>query len=169
MSGPLEGLKVLDIATIVAAPFAATLLADYGADVLKIEMPGQGDGVRAFPPFWWKCVNRNKKFAILDLRKPEGLALFKRTASPNRCSTVCHAEPVGRTTPTAHTLIFHSPNNAKAKVWRDGFGHGGWPPSPAPNVNHDLPRSGIRSDSNRSGKALVAATCLNHFRGNPRR
>ncbi|MBR0685343.1 CoA transferase [Bradyrhizobium manausense] len=84
MSGPLEGLKVLDIATIVAAPFAATLLADYGADVLKIEMPGQGDGVRAFPPFkdgkplWWKSVNRNKKFATLDLRKPEGVALFKR-------------------------------------------------------------------------------------------
>lgn len=84
MSGPLEGLKVLDIATIVAAPFAATLLADYGADVLKIEMPGQGDGVRAFPPFkdgkplWWKTVNRNKKFATLDLRKPEGIELFKR-------------------------------------------------------------------------------------------
>ncbi|MBR0953654.1 CaiB/BaiF CoA transferase family protein [Bradyrhizobium canariense] len=84
MSGPLEGLKVLDIATIVAAPFAATLLADYGADVLKIEMPGQGDGVRAFPPFkdgkplWWKAVNRNKKFATLDLRKQEGVELFKR-------------------------------------------------------------------------------------------
>ena len=48
MGGPLEGLKVLDIATIIAAPFAATLLADYGADVLKIEMPGPGDGVRSF-------------------------------------------------------------------------------------------------------------------------
>lgn len=84
MGGPLEGLRVLDIATIVAAPFAATLLADYGADVLKIEMPGQGDGVRFFPPFkdgkplWWKALNRNKKFATLDLRKPEGLALFKQ-------------------------------------------------------------------------------------------
>jgi crotonobetainyl-CoA:carnitine CoA-transferase CaiB-like acyl-CoA transferase len=84
MGGPLEGLKVLDIATIIAAPFAATLLADYGAEVLKIEMPGQGDGVRSFPPFkdgkplWWKTANRNKKFATLDLRTPEGLALFKQ-------------------------------------------------------------------------------------------
>lgn len=84
MAGPLEGLKVLDIATIIAAPLTATLLADYGADVLKIEMPGQGDGLRTFPPFkddkplWWKAANRNKKFATLDLRKPEGLALFKR-------------------------------------------------------------------------------------------
>jgi crotonobetainyl-CoA:carnitine CoA-transferase CaiB-like acyl-CoA transferase len=84
MGGPLDGLKVLDIATIIAAPFAATLLADYGAEVLKIEMPGQGDGVRSFPPFkdgkplWWKTANRNKKFATLDLRTPEGLALFKQ-------------------------------------------------------------------------------------------
>lgn len=84
MGGPLEGLKVLDIATIIAAPLAATLLADYGAEVLKIEMPGQGDGVRTFPPFkdgkplWWKTANRNKKFATLDLRTPEGLALFKQ-------------------------------------------------------------------------------------------
>ncbi len=84
MAGPLEGLKVLDIATIIAAPFAATLLADYGAEVLKIEMPGQGDGVRSFPPFkdgkplWWKAANRNKKFATLDLRTPDGLALFKQ-------------------------------------------------------------------------------------------
>jgi crotonobetainyl-CoA:carnitine CoA-transferase CaiB-like acyl-CoA transferase len=84
MGGPLERLKVLDIATIIAAPFAATLLADYRAEVLKIEMPGQGDGVRSFPPFkdgkplWWKTANRNKKFATLDLRTPEGLALFKQ-------------------------------------------------------------------------------------------
>jgi len=84
MGGPLEGLKVLDIATIIAAPLAATLLADYGAEVLKIEMPGQGDGIRSFPPFkdgkplWWKAANRNKKFATLDLRTPEGLALFKQ-------------------------------------------------------------------------------------------
>ncbi|WP_316161414.1 CoA transferase [Bradyrhizobium sp. SZCCHNRI20481] len=84
MAGPLQGLRVLDIATIIAAPFAATLLADYGAEVLKIEMPGHGDAVRTFPPFkdgkplWWKTANRNKSLATLDLRTPEGLALFKR-------------------------------------------------------------------------------------------
>ena len=84
MAGPLEGLRVLDIATIIAAPFAATLLADFGAEVLKIEMPGHGDGVRSFPPFkdgkplWWKAANRNKKFATLDLRTPDGIALFKQ-------------------------------------------------------------------------------------------
>lgn len=84
MSGPLEGLRILDIATVLAAPSAGTLLADYGADVLKLEMPGAGDGARGFPPFkegkglWWKVTNRGKKFATLDLRKPDGIALFKR-------------------------------------------------------------------------------------------
>lgn len=84
MSGPLTGLKVLDIATIVAAPSAAALLGDYGAEVLKVEMPGAGDGARGFPPFkdgkplWWKVTNRGKKFITLDLRKPEGVALLKR-------------------------------------------------------------------------------------------
>jgi crotonobetainyl-CoA:carnitine CoA-transferase CaiB-like acyl-CoA transferase len=75
---------VLDLATIVAAPFAATLLADYGADVLKVELPGSGDGARGFPPFkegkslWWKVTNRNKRLVTLDLRKPEGAALLKQ-------------------------------------------------------------------------------------------
>jgi crotonobetainyl-CoA:carnitine CoA-transferase CaiB-like acyl-CoA transferase len=82
--GPLAGLRVLDIATIVAAPTAAALLGDYGAEVLKVELPGAGDGARGFPPFkdgkplWWKVVNRNKKHVTLDLRRPEGVALLKR-------------------------------------------------------------------------------------------
>ena len=45
--GPLAGLRVIDIATIIAAPFAASLLADFGADVIKFEMPGHGDGLRS--------------------------------------------------------------------------------------------------------------------------
>ncbi|RSE83989.1 CoA transferase [Achromobacter denitrificans] len=84
MTGPLAGLKVLDIATVLAGPFAATLLADYGADVLKLELPRKGDGMRAFPPFkdgrsiWWKAAQRGKRFGTLDLRIPEGVDLFKR-------------------------------------------------------------------------------------------
>ena len=77
-SGPLSGLRILDIATIIAAPFAGTLLADFGADVVKLELPGTGDGMRGFPPFkdgkslWWKAANRGKQFGTLDLRKKEG-------------------------------------------------------------------------------------------------
>ena len=84
MSGPLEGLKVLDISNVIAGPFAAALLGDFGADVLKVELPGDGDPLRALPPhkdgkpLLWKAVNRNKRAVTLDLRKPEGQALFLR-------------------------------------------------------------------------------------------
>jgi crotonobetainyl-CoA:carnitine CoA-transferase CaiB-like acyl-CoA transferase len=84
MNGPLDGLNVLDISNVIAGPFAAALLGDFGADVLKVELPGGGDPLRALPPhkdgkpLLWKAVNRNKRAVTLDLRKPEGQALFKR-------------------------------------------------------------------------------------------
>lgn len=80
--GPLSGIRVLDISTIIAGPIAATLMADFGAEVIKFELPGVGDGLRGFPPFkedkslWWKVTNRGKYCATLDLRKPEGKDLF---------------------------------------------------------------------------------------------
>ena len=82
--GPLVGLRVLDIATIIAGPTAASLLGDYGAEVVKVELPGQGDGLRTFTPFkdgkslWWKVLNRDKRLVTLDLRKPQGKDLFLR-------------------------------------------------------------------------------------------
>ncbi len=82
--GPLSNLRVLDIATIIAGPLAAGLLADFGADVLKVELPGKGDGIRALRPhkddvsLWSKVVNRNKKCITLDLHQNEGVELLKR-------------------------------------------------------------------------------------------
>jgi crotonobetainyl-CoA:carnitine CoA-transferase CaiB-like acyl-CoA transferase len=82
--GPLAGLRVLDLSTVVAGPFAATLLADYGADVLKVEMPGTGDALRALPPhrdgvpLWWKVTNRNKKGVTLDLHSQTGRDLLAK-------------------------------------------------------------------------------------------
>ena len=81
-AGPLQGLKIIDISTVVAGPFAAGLLGDYGADVVKVEMPGAGDSLRALAPhkggapLWWKVTNRNKKGVTLDLRQAEGRQLF---------------------------------------------------------------------------------------------
>jgi crotonobetainyl-CoA:carnitine CoA-transferase CaiB-like acyl-CoA transferase len=83
-TGPLSGLKVIDISTVVAGPFAAGLLGDYGADVIKVEMPGAGDSLRALAPhkdgvpLWWKVTNRNKRGVTLDLRQPEGRGLLGR-------------------------------------------------------------------------------------------
>ena len=84
-SGPLAGLKVIDVATLFAGPLAAMLLGDFGADVLKVEHP-KGDPARSHGaskdgvPLWWKMVGRNKRAATLYLGSPEGAALFKRLA-----------------------------------------------------------------------------------------
>jgi crotonobetainyl-CoA:carnitine CoA-transferase CaiB-like acyl-CoA transferase len=81
---PLEGLRILDVGTRIGAPFAATLLADFGAEVWKIELPGQGDFMRTIGPFadgyslFWAVEGRGKKSITLDLRKPRGQELFKR-------------------------------------------------------------------------------------------
>ena len=84
MAGPLAGIRVLDLGTRIAAPFAATLLADLGAEVIKVELPGQGDFLRTIGPFehgyslFWAVEGRSKKSITLDLRKPAGQALLKR-------------------------------------------------------------------------------------------
>lgn len=82
--GPLAGLRVVDLSTVVAGPFASALLADLGAEVTKVEMPGAGDALRALAPhkdgvpLWWKVTNRNKKGVTLDLRREEARAPLAR-------------------------------------------------------------------------------------------
>ena len=84
---PMDGVRVLDIATFLAAPFCGTLLAEFGAEVIKIEQPGVGDPLRRFgtasasdtgDTLIWLQESRNKKSITLDLRKPEGAELLKR-------------------------------------------------------------------------------------------
>lgn len=86
-AAPLEGIRVVDLTRFMAGPFGTAMLADYGADVLKVEPPGEGDGARAWgPPFvggesvYFLSVNRNKRSLTLNLRHPEGVALFQRLA-----------------------------------------------------------------------------------------
>ena len=82
---PLEGVRVIDVATFIAAPFCATLLAEFGAEVIKVELPGVGDPLRHFgtrtdcgETLPWLSEARNKRSVTLDLRKPEGVELFKQ-------------------------------------------------------------------------------------------
>jgi crotonobetainyl-CoA:carnitine CoA-transferase CaiB-like acyl-CoA transferase len=91
---PLDGIRVLDVATFIAAPFCGTLLAEFGAEVIKVELPKLGDPLRKFGTaseigltFPWLSEARNKKSVTLDLRKPEGAALFKRLAE--KADVVC--------------------------------------------------------------------------------
>ncbi len=84
----LAGCKVIDVSSFLAGPFATTQLAEFGADVIKLELPGVGDALRKFGTVTecgetlpWLSECRNKKIASLDLRKPDGAALFKQLIS----------------------------------------------------------------------------------------
>jgi len=93
-SAPLTGVRVLDLSRVLAGPWAGQLLADLGADVIKIEHPGRGDDTRAWgPPYlkdaagrdtaeaaYYLCANRNKRSVTIDFAKPEGQSLVRKLA-----------------------------------------------------------------------------------------
>ncbi|MGW8402024.1 CaiB/BaiF CoA transferase family protein [Streptomyces lydicus] len=85
--GPLAGLRVLDLATLFAGPLAATLLGDFGAEVIKVEHPRRPDPSRGHGPakdgigLWWKLLGRNKKTLTLDLSHPGGRDVLLRLAA----------------------------------------------------------------------------------------
>src|SRR6185503_15951513 len=92
---PLHGLRVLELARVLAGPWAGQLLADLGADVVKVERPGAGDDTRSWgPPYlkdeagrdtgeaaYFLCANRNKRSVTIDLAVPEGQDLVRRLAT----------------------------------------------------------------------------------------
>src|SRR5438034_748839 len=81
---PLDGIRVLELAQVVAGPFCGTLMAELGAEVIKTEMPGKGDDLRRLGPsedgvsYWFAVDNRNKKLMTLDLRTPKGQEIVRR-------------------------------------------------------------------------------------------
>ena len=82
--GPLDGIRVLDLSSFLAGPYATALLGDLGAEVIKIEPPNQGDPMRVWgrqkqgePSLWWPVVARNKKAITLDLRQTEGQEVLR--------------------------------------------------------------------------------------------
>ena len=86
-NGPLSGLKVLEMGQLIAGPFAAKTLADFGAEVIKIEPPGTGDPLRQWrllhkgTSVWWQVQSRNKKSVALDLKQPEARDIVRRLAA----------------------------------------------------------------------------------------
>lgn len=85
---PLEGIRVLDLSRVLACPFATMILAELGAEVIKIEQPGTGDETRGFEPFfpsglsgYFAACNRGKKSVTVNLRHPEGAAILRALAA----------------------------------------------------------------------------------------
>jgi crotonobetainyl-CoA:carnitine CoA-transferase CaiB-like acyl-CoA transferase len=86
---PLEGLRVLELGALIAGPFATRIMAEFGAEVVKVERPGAGDPLRTWryvdprtrTSLWWALQSRNKKLVTLNLGHPEGLGLAKRLAA----------------------------------------------------------------------------------------
>lgn len=89
---PLEDVRVLELAQIVAGPFAGVLMAEFGAEVIKVEMPGRGDDIRRMGPtegdcgYWWALENRNKKTLTLDLHLPKGQDIVRKLVT--QCDVV---------------------------------------------------------------------------------
>lgn len=94
MAGPLTGIRVLDLTRVLAGPWATQMLADFGAEVIKIEKPGEGDDTRGWgPPFltnpdgsrgdaaYFQSANRGKWSVCIDMAKPEGQALLRKLAA----------------------------------------------------------------------------------------
>ncbi|MBP0598959.1 CoA transferase [Herbaspirillum sp. LeCh32-8] len=86
MSGPLNGIRVIEIGTLIAAPFAARMMAEFGAEVIKIEAPVHGDPIRKWrklhegTSLWWYLQSRNKKSLSVNLKSAEGIALIGQLA-----------------------------------------------------------------------------------------
>ena len=84
---PLRGIRVLDLSRVLAGPYCSMTLADLGAEVIKVEMPGSGDDTRAYPPFigsqssYFMSTNRNKKSITLDLKSKEGQEILHRLSA----------------------------------------------------------------------------------------
>jgi formyl-CoA transferase len=86
VSGPLTGIRVLELGSLIAGPFCAKTLGDFGAEVIKIEPPGEGDALRTWrrmrngTSLWWQVQSRNKKSVTCDLRQPQGQEIVRRLA-----------------------------------------------------------------------------------------
>ena len=84
-SRPMDGIRVLEVGQLLAGPFAGNILGYYGAEVIKVEAPGEGDPLRKWreldedgTSFWWRSIGRNKKCITADLRSEEGRSLVRR-------------------------------------------------------------------------------------------
>jgi len=129
-TGPLTGVRVLEMGSFIAGPFAGQLLGDYGADVIKIEPPDEGDPMRHWgvtkdgDSLWWPAIARNKRSVALDLRQPRARDIVRRLAE--QCDVVIENFRPGRLDEWGLGYAELSRNNPKlVMVHISGFGQTG--------------------------------------------
>ena len=128
--GPLSGVRVLELGSFIAGPFSGQLLGDYGADVVKIEPPGEGDPMRRWgitldgDSLWWPAIARNKRSVTLDLRDERARAVIPRLAA--HCDLVIENFRPGRLDEWGLTYdVLSAANPALVVVHISGYGQSG--------------------------------------------
>jgi crotonobetainyl-CoA:carnitine CoA-transferase CaiB-like acyl-CoA transferase len=127
---PLAGIRVIDAATLVAGPMVATVLGEFGAEVIKVEQPGIGDPLRTWGEqkdgigLFWKSTSRNKQCVTLDLRQPEGQALFHRLLDESDV-VVMNNRPSALAVWGLDYESVHRAHPQLVMVHMSGFGQGG--------------------------------------------
>jgi formyl-CoA transferase len=155
--GPLDGVRVLELGSFIAGPFAGQLLGDYGAEVVKVEPPGQGDPMRRWgvrlngDSLWWPGIARNKRSVCVDLRDERGRAVVRRLAA--RCDVVLENFRPGRMAEWGLGYDVLSADNPRlVMVHVSGFG-----------------QTGPRSGSTGFGNIGEAVGGIRHTTGDPDR
>src|SRR5437762_5695962 len=128
--GPLSGVRVLELGSFIAGPFSGQLLGDYGAEIIKVEPPGEGDPMRRWgitregDSLWWPAIGRNKRSVTLDLRDERARAVVRRLAAA--CDIVIENFRPGRLDDWALSYRDLAPlNPALVMVHISGFGQSG--------------------------------------------
>lgn len=129
-NGPLDGVRVLELGSFIAGPFSGQLLGDYGADVIKVESPGEGDPMRRWgvthdgDSLWWPAIARNKRSVALDLRDARARAVLPRLAA--QCDIVIENFRPGRLDEWGLGYdVLSADNAALVLVHISGFGQTG--------------------------------------------
>jgi len=128
--GPLDGVRVLELGSFIAGPFAGQLLGDYGAEVIKVEPPGTGDPMRQWgitrdgESLWWPAIARNKKSVAIDVREPAGRDVVRQLIE--HCDVVLENFRPGRLDEWGLGFTDMSPRNpGLVMVHVSGFGQTG--------------------------------------------
>ena len=162
MPGPLAGVRVLELGSFIAGPFAGQLLGDYGADVIKIEPPGDGDPMRRWgvtrdgDSLWWPAIGRNKRSVALDLRQEQARDAGRRSRRRvRRRAGELPARPPRRVGPRLRGR-WRPRNPALVMVHISGFGQTGPLAGQAGFGSVGEAMGGIRHTTGQPGPAAVA-------------